>query len=484
MLSRGTYCGTPVAIKAIFDCSNQIVQKLLRREIAALKNMRHPNIVQFMGTCTHKGGAYIITEFVDGGNLWDILRDESLPLPWSARIKYTMDICQALLYLHKRGFVHRDLKSKNLLYDKESNRLKVCDFGFARTVNNEQGSPKKGKGGKAANNAMYMTKTGTGLWMAPEVVLGLPYSEKADIFSFGTILLEIITRKKPPVRVPNDHFGFNAANVKATIPRDCPPPFFQLCMACVALNAEKRPTAEYIHTYLKKLLPAMVKYESEKSLRAAAAQNNTKRSASPPAAAPADAADSALHKVPVGRPKGISGISPLNIQQEAKEGEIAPGEGRDQQKRQDQQIKQHEMQNEQQEQQQNEQQEKEKLEKEKQEKEKQEKEQQEKLKQQEERREKERQEKEKQQKEQQEKERSQREEQEQKEKEQLMKEQQQKEEAQRQSTVVEEKAEAAGSPLYPVEESIVGDFAPLAVNVSLCFRVIFVFRFSKRLFNI
>eukprot|EP00211_Chloroparvula_japonica_P016886 CAMPEP_0119136484 /NCGR_PEP_ID=MMETSP1310-20130426/21507_1 /TAXON_ID=464262 /ORGANISM="Genus nov. species nov., Strain RCC2339" /LENGTH=284 /DNA_ID=CAMNT_0007127473 /DNA_START=36 /DNA_END=887 /DNA_ORIENTATION=+ len=244
---KGSYCGTPVAIKAIFDCSNSVVKKLIKREIAALKNMRHPNIVQFMGCSLHNGGVYIVTEFVEGGNLWSRLKDRTKPMPWSTRIKYSLDVCQAIFYLHKRGFVHRDLKSKNLLFDMQSNRLKLCDFGFART---------SGRG-----DDKYMTKTGTGLWMAPEVVLDMPYSEKADIFSFGIIILEVITRKKPPPRVPKDNFGFNVEHLKTLSPPDCPPHFMNLCVACVNLYPEKRPSAEYAQAYLKKLLPAMVEYE-------------------------------------------------------------------------------------------------------------------------------------------------------------------------------------------------------------------------------
>ena len=197
-----------MAIKQLFDCQNAVVKKLMKREISALRSMRHPNIVQFMGTCEHEGAVYIITEFVDGGTLWSRLKDQRIPLSWSDRIRYAIDICQAILYLHKRRFIHRDLKSKNMLIDKQSRRLKLCDFGFARTVGDEK--------------SKFMTKTGTGLWMAPEIIMGMKYSEKADIFSFGAILLEVIVREKPPLRVPNDHFGFNIANVKQKFPRDTP----------------------------------------------------------------------------------------------------------------------------------------------------------------------------------------------------------------------------------------------------------------------
>eukprot|EP00008_Paramoeba_atlantica_P009052 CAMPEP_0201479320 /NCGR_PEP_ID=MMETSP0151_2-20130828/4034_1 /ASSEMBLY_ACC=CAM_ASM_000257 /TAXON_ID=200890 /ORGANISM="Paramoeba atlantica, Strain 621/1 / CCAP 1560/9" /LENGTH=700 /DNA_ID=CAMNT_0047860767 /DNA_START=86 /DNA_END=2188 /DNA_ORIENTATION=+ len=245
---KGLYCGTPVAIKRLFDCENVVVKKLMKREISALRSMRHPNIVQFMGTCEHEKAVYIITEFVDGGTLWNQIKNQKLPLPWAERVKYSTEICQAILYLHKKKFIHRDLKSKNMLIDSQSKRLKLCDFGFARTIQDEK--------------AKYMTKTGTGLWMAPEIVMGNPYSEKADIFSFGVILLELIIREKPPLRLPIDHFGFNIPNLKRDLfPRNVPPPFVELFTRCTQVNPEHRPSAEVILNALKSLLGPIEEFD-------------------------------------------------------------------------------------------------------------------------------------------------------------------------------------------------------------------------------
>jgi LIM domain kinase 1 len=189
--------------------------------------MRHPNIVQFMGLCQNAQGIYIVTEFVPGGHLWVRLKHSGVPLDWNTRVQWAIDISQAMSYLHRKNFLHRDLKSKNLLVG-DNNHIKICDFGFARTTQDQR-------------SEMYMTKTGTGLWMAPEVTLGRPYSAKADVFSFGVILRELITRTKPPPRVPRDRFGFNPHEFRKGVPADCPPAFLQMAVDCVSYEPEHRP---------------------------------------------------------------------------------------------------------------------------------------------------------------------------------------------------------------------------------------------------
>ena len=87
--------------------------------------------------------------------------------------------------------------------------VKVCDFGFARKVT--EGKPN------------YMTMCGTDEWMAPEVALGERYNTMADIFSYGMVLCELITREKPPARSPGRAYSFEAAEFRKRVPSDCPP---------------------------------------------------------------------------------------------------------------------------------------------------------------------------------------------------------------------------------------------------------------------
>jgi len=265
---KGSYCGTTVAVKQLFEPDNEIIQKLLAREVQILQSLRHPNVVNFMGLCNHETGVYIVTEYVGGGHLWSVLKNTSAfpNLSWIQRVQFAIDVSQAMNYLHKRKMLHRDLKTKNLLVD-EHMRVKVCDFGFARTIDN------------SAEN-IYMTKTGTGLWMAPEMYMGKPYSSKADVFSFGVILREIITRSKPPERRPRDQFGFDLDEFRKDVPSDCPPAFLQLALDCSATNPDDRPDFVDILRASKLLKVQLTKQQQQQQ------QDTSTASSSSPAPAP------------------------------------------------------------------------------------------------------------------------------------------------------------------------------------------------------
>jgi len=271
---KGSYFGTDVAIKKIFDLEDDPDAMIyLGREVNVLKGMRHPNIVQFIGICNDKeAGLHIVTEFVKAGDLRKFLKREDVEMGWKLRIKIAMDIAAAMTYVHSRNIIHRDLKSKNLLVD-ESWRVKVCDFGLART--------------NAANRPM--TLCGTDDWMAPEVILGMQYNQKADVFSFGIVLCEIITRKKISLemqRSPMDAFGMDVAKFKQLIPEDCPLDFAVLALECCAYDPEDRPTFKDIIVKLKSILEVLPDEEQARP----SSNGGSSRGATPTQAAPVSSA--------------------------------------------------------------------------------------------------------------------------------------------------------------------------------------------------
>jgi len=77
--------------------------------------MRHPNVVQFMGLCRHGTDIFIVTEYIRGGDLRHILKDEAKEMPWLLRARIATDVAYAMTFLHSKGIIHRDLKSNNLL---------------------------------------------------------------------------------------------------------------------------------------------------------------------------------------------------------------------------------------------------------------------------------------------------------------------------------------------------------------------------------
>lgn len=127
-------------------CSDT-VDKYFQRECKIMAEARHPNIVQYLGLCLAPAAPpsnispdrpaptrqriLIISEYLPRGNLRQYIDDSSLAFPWRLRLSFAVDITRALAYLHARQCMHRDLKGENLLCT-ENERIKMCDFGFAR----------------------------------------------------------------------------------------------------------------------------------------------------------------------------------------------------------------------------------------------------------------------------------------------------------------------------------------------------------------
>jgi len=257
---RGMYLGAEVAIKRLFqDDDSPDAELFIQREINVLQGMRHPNIVQFIGIAQHPTkGIHIVTEFIKAGDLRKLLKNQKIILSWIDRLKIAYSAACAMAYLHSRNIIHRDLKSKNLLVEGGEGapwKVKICDFGFARTT-----------GGKGARP---MTLCGTDDWMAPEIILGDAYSLAADVFSFGIVLCEIITRKKISTelqRSPLDAFGLNAEKFQKLIPPECPNDFSVLALDCCSHQPDERPQFAVVVRRLK----SMIDIEAKKPVAAPA----------------------------------------------------------------------------------------------------------------------------------------------------------------------------------------------------------------------
>jgi serine/threonine protein kinase len=193
-----------------------------------------------MGLSRNQTDVYIITEYISGGDLRKILKDETKEMSWILRAKIATDVAYAMTFLHSKGLIHRDLKSNNLLVG-DNWKVKVCDFGFSRRVN-------KGE---------LMTLCGTDEWMAPEVMCGDKYDEKADVFSFGIVMTELVTRKKPPLRKPGNGFRFEADAFRQSAPADCPVDLIDLSCACSEQLPENRPHFKDLLPKLKNLVTSL-----------------------------------------------------------------------------------------------------------------------------------------------------------------------------------------------------------------------------------
>ncbi|DBA75450.1 TPA: hypothetical protein ACH3X1_010707 [Trebouxia sp. C0004] len=186
---RGTWRHTDVAVKKFLeqDLSPQLMQEF-KAEVSIMKRLKHPNVVLFMGACTQPPNLSIVTQFVPRGSLFRLLhragQHGALQLNDQRRIRIALDVARGMNYLHscRPPIVHRDLKSPNLLVDKDLT-VKVCDFGLSRVRRSTWLSSK--------------SQAGTPEWTAPEVLRSQAYNEKSDVYSFGVILWELCTGQEP-----------------------------------------------------------------------------------------------------------------------------------------------------------------------------------------------------------------------------------------------------------------------------------------------
>ncbi|KAH9698969.1 putative LRR receptor-like serine/threonine-protein kinase [Citrus sinensis] len=173
-----------VAVKLLSSQSKQVIDQI-GTEVYALTTLKHENIVQFLDGYSKKDLNLLIYEYMEKGSLERALFDanSSTRLDWPTRVRICHGIAKGLKYLHEdnpsRKIVHRNIKPSNILLDGNLN-AKVSDLGLAKLYDEE-------------NPYKFIQEKGTVVYMAPEYAMRKAITEKVDVFSFGIVLLEIIS---------------------------------------------------------------------------------------------------------------------------------------------------------------------------------------------------------------------------------------------------------------------------------------------------
>ncbi|KAH6836136.1 Protein kinase superfamily protein [Perilla frutescens var. hirtella] len=177
-----------IAIKNLLNNRGQ-AEREFKVEVEAIGRVRHKNLVRLLGYCAEGAHRMLVYEYVDNGNLEQWLHGDvgpSSPLTWDIRMQIILGTAKGLTYLHEGlepKVVHRDIKSSNILLDRQWN-AKVSDFGLAKLIGSERS---------------YVTTRvmGTFGYVAPEYASTGMLNERSDVYSFGILIMEVITGRNP-----------------------------------------------------------------------------------------------------------------------------------------------------------------------------------------------------------------------------------------------------------------------------------------------
>ncbi|XP_032732873.1 interleukin-1 receptor-associated kinase 4 isoform X1 [Lontra canadensis] len=181
---KGYVNNKTVAVKklaAMVDISTEELRQQFDQEIKVMAKCQHENLVELLGFSNDGDDLCLVYVYMPNGSLLDRLSclDDTPPLPWHMRCKIAQDAANGINFLHENHHIHRDIKSANILLDKDFT-AKISDFGLARASE------------KFSQTVMTSRIVGTTAYMAPEALRG-EITPKSDIYSFGVVLLEIIT---------------------------------------------------------------------------------------------------------------------------------------------------------------------------------------------------------------------------------------------------------------------------------------------------
>nr|QNL15283.1 mitogen-activated protein kinase kinase kinase 7-like protein [Littorina littorea] len=228
VVSRAKWRGKDVAVKRI---ETESERKAFMQELKQLSRVSHQNIVCLYGA-RREHPVCLVMEYAEGGSLYNVLHGSG-PQPHytpAHALSWLLQCARGVEYLHAmkpKALVHRDLKPPNLLLIQYGTVLKICDFGTACDIQTHM-----------TNNK------GSAAWMAPEVFEGSNYSEKCDVFSWGIIMWEVFTRRKPFDEIGGPAFRIMWAVHNGKRPpliQSLPKPLEVLMTKCWSGNPAERP---------------------------------------------------------------------------------------------------------------------------------------------------------------------------------------------------------------------------------------------------
>ena len=209
----------------ILSKRNIIEKKLINQlnlEISIMYQINHPNSIKLYNHFEENERIYLIMEYAPNGSIFYYLKKNNLNI--SQKLQFFRDTCSIIKYLHSKHIVHRDIKTENLLLDKNY-RIKLCDYGWATYL--QPGEKLK-------------TFCGTFDYAAPEILKKIEYDEKVDVWSLGILLFEILTGFTPFKGKTNDERFYNISKGLINWPKDINKEAKNLISKILKLNPKER----------------------------------------------------------------------------------------------------------------------------------------------------------------------------------------------------------------------------------------------------
>ncbi|KAK3577208.1 hypothetical protein CHS0354_030479 [Potamilus streckersoni] len=238
---HGKWMGTDVAIKKMtLRVNSSELIKMVEQEVSVHSRLRHPHIVQIMGVCSEATSFYIVSEFIDGSDLHNLIfKPGGSRLKLNRKFTFAKQCCQAVAYLHgvDPPIIHQDIKPSNVLVSTVTNQAKICDFGISKIRSYSPGR----------------TTEGTPYFMAPELLIQAGSSSfKSDIWALGCTFLELFTdldlwAPNMPMVDEDDIMKRMKKNEKPPalplLDTHLPPSVRKAITDCFEYNPSKRPSA-------------------------------------------------------------------------------------------------------------------------------------------------------------------------------------------------------------------------------------------------